>query len=242
VGIDVVVGDLRPGMSAKVEILMDERPGVLAVPESSVVQRGSKGVCYVFGSRPELRRLRLGKSSAEYVEVLEGLSAGEKVVMSPDLLGIPADAFDDPQASAASATPTAAAAVSRAPSEPALASSEDPAVEEPVPLVQEIQYETELTGVPVTEASADFKIKTKGSVPAYKFEVEIIGGPPGVTYRITVDDVYICDVTLDDTGSCALELSTKLGNFPPHFPLYAGVGSIVELGSDLKGVLALEID
>ena len=41
--------------------------------------------------------------------------------------------------------------------------------------------------------------------------------------------------------TCALELSTKLGNFPPNFPLQAGPGSIVELGSDLKGTLAIAL-
>ena len=45
-------------------------------------------------------------------------------------------------------------------------------------------------------------------------------------------------ITLDDTGSCEIELSTKLSTFPAEFPLYAGPGTEVELGTDLKGTLA----
>jgi len=237
VRIDSAAGDLRPGMSAKAWILIEVRPNALVVPVQSVVQRGSKGVCYVLAAGPELRHVRLGKSNAEYVEVLEGLSAGERVVMSPDLLGIPADAFEEAPAPDASAAPLTAE-VPPAPTglEPAPAGTEDPAA---AGVVQELEYEAELAGVPVTKAEAEFKIKTKNSVPAYKFKVEIIGGPPGVAYGIKVDGVPVGSVTLDDTGSCALELSTKLGNFPPDFPLQARDGSIVELGEDLKGTLAL---
>jgi HlyD family secretion protein len=243
VRIDGGAEGLRPGMSAKVEILIEELPDALAVPVQSVVQRGNKGVCYVVGARPELRRLRLGKSSNEYVQVLEGLAPGELVVMSPDVLGIPADAFEEAPAPdalrAALASPPAAAGTSATFRDADPSAGDSGAAEEPEPIVQELEYEAELTGVPVTSAMAEFKIKTKDSVPAYKFKAKISGGPPNITYEIKVDHVSIGSVTLDDTGSCALELSTKLGNFPPYFPLQAGPGSIVELGSDLKGTLAL---
>jgi hypothetical protein len=234
VSIDGPVAGLRPGMSAKVEILIEERPDVLAVPVQSVVQRGNKGVCYVLGSHAELRHLRLGKSSTEYVEVLEGLSAGEQVVLSPDVLGIPADAFEEPGATDAGATPMTAG-VQAAPVEA------DPASAPAAPAVQEFEYEAELTGVPVTKAEAEFKIKVKDTGTTYKFQVEIQGGPPGVSYGIKVDGVSIGSVTLDATGACELELSTKLGSFPENFPLEARDGSIVELGSDLKGTLAVAL-
>jgi HlyD family secretion protein len=241
VRIDESAEGLRPGMSAKVEILIEERPHVLAVPVPAVVQRGSKGVCYVMGAQPELRHVRLGKSSNEYVEVLEGLVAGERVVLSPDVLGIPANAFEEPPPADAGATTLAAA-----PSAPPPASDElapgagDPtASAEPEPVVQELEYEAELAGVPVTSAMAEFKIKTKDGVPAYKFKAKVAGGPPNATYDIKVDRISIGSVTLDETGTCALELSTKLSNFPANFPLRAGPGSVVELGSDLKGTLAL---
>src|SRR6185436_4079518 len=158
------------------------------------------------------------------------------VVLSPDLLGIPAHAFDDEPAqtpSSGAAEPALAAIASTAP-EPEAAD----AGAEPEPVVQEFEYEAELTGVPVTSAMAEFKIKTKDSVPAYKFKTKVSGGPPNASYEIRVDRVAIGNVTLDDTGTCALELSTKLGNFPPHFPLQAGPGSLVELGQDLRGTLA----
>lgn len=241
VSIDGGAEGLRPGMSAKVEILLEELPDVLAVPVQSVLQRGSKGVCYVVGARPELRRLRLGKSSSEFIQVVEGLAPGELVVLSPDVLGFPADAFEPAAADALVADPTNVSPPTTA-AQSADFSAPDPAASTPAePVVQELEYEAELTGVPVTEAEAEFKIKTKDSVPTYKFKTEITGGPPNVTYEIKVDNVSIGSVTLDETGTCALELSTKLGNFPPNFPLHAGPGTIVELGSDLKGTLALAL-
>jgi hypothetical protein len=228
VGLDGAAENLRPGMSAKVEILIDERRNALAIPVQSVVQRGDEGICYVLGARPELRHLRLGKSSHEYVEVLEGLSAGERVVMSPDFLGIPPHAFDEE-------SETSAATSAQSDASGAEHEEPEPLVQE---VVQELAYEAELSGVPVTSAKAEFKIKTKDSVPAYKFRTKVAGGPPGATYEIKVDKVAIGSVTLDDTGTCALELSTKLGNFPPHFPQEVGPGSLVELGEDLHGTLA----
>ena len=160
--------------------------------------------------------------------------------MSPDVLGIPADAFDEPDATdGAAPQPSAATTSTRSPAPAAAVAANAPAASETGPAAQELEYQATLSGVPVTSATAEFKVKTKDSVPAYKFKTKVAGGPPGASYDIKVDRVSIGSVTLDDTGTCALELSTKLANFPANFPLQAGPGSIVELGSDLKGTLAL---
>jgi RND family efflux transporter MFP subunit len=245
VSIDGPAEGLRPGMTAKVEILIEDRPNVLAVPVQSVVQHASKtkGVCYVSGaSGLELRHLRLGKNSAEYVEVLEGLTAGERVVLSPDVIGIPPDAFEEaagPSSGAQESTPVAAANpdATSAPADPA-ADPNAPVV----PAVQETEFEAVLTGAQVTKAEAEFKIKIKEGVTSYKFQTEIEGGTPGASYDIKVDGVRVGSVTLDELGNCALELSTKFGNFPADFPLRAGSGTSVEVGPDLKGTLELQVN
>jgi RND family efflux transporter MFP subunit len=85
---------LRPGMNAKVEILIKELKDVLAAPVQAVMKSGDTGYCYVLNNgntKPELRRLRVGKSNEQYIEVTEGLAADEQVVLSPDELGFPSE-------------------------------------------------------------------------------------------------------------------------------------------------------
>ena len=218
---------LRPGMSAKVEILLERLPSVLAVPVQSVVQRGRNGLCYVLdGGDPELRRIQLGKSSAEYVAVLEGLSAGESVVLSPDVLGVPAEALaglanEQPLSGDAAPVPSAGATTE------SVASSSS-----------ETKYEGALSGGSSATGAAEFKIKVKGTVVNYKFETKVIDGPPGASWEVVVDGVGVGSVTLDAAGKCEVEWGTKAGNFPANFPLEAHEGSTVTVGGELRGVLA----
>lgn len=73
---------LRPGMSAELEILVERRPGVLAVPPDAVVSAGGRDVCLVpRGGLPETRPVTLGRASHDLVEVLSGLSEGESVLV-----------------------------------------------------------------------------------------------------------------------------------------------------------------
>lgn len=91
------VEGLRPGMNAKVEIVIKELEDVLAVPIQAVLKSGANGFCYVKtdNAKPELRRLRLGKANDQLVEVKEGLAANEEVILSPDELGFPAEIPSD---------------------------------------------------------------------------------------------------------------------------------------------------
>ena len=91
--IDEQIEGLRPGMNAKVEIVIKELEDVLAVPIQAVLKSGENGYCYVKtdNTKPELRRLRLGKSNDQFVEVKEGLAANDAVILSPDDLGFPSE-------------------------------------------------------------------------------------------------------------------------------------------------------
>jgi multidrug efflux system membrane fusion protein len=77
---------VRPGMFARAW-LPDTAGGDsrLYVPARAVVRRAELTAVYVIGSdgRPLLRQVRLGRSSGDRVEVLAGVSAGERVALDP---------------------------------------------------------------------------------------------------------------------------------------------------------------
>ncbi len=74
-------GRLRPGMLAKLEIPIESDSDALLVPESAVFSAdGSDSVYVVADGIARLRRVTLGDSDGDHVEILGGLAAGETVV------------------------------------------------------------------------------------------------------------------------------------------------------------------
>lgn len=75
-------GLLRAGQFARVVVAAGEPVRALAIPDSAVVEDAGKEVAYVQieGEAFERRPLSLGVRSAGWVEVAEGLAAGEHVV------------------------------------------------------------------------------------------------------------------------------------------------------------------
>ncbi len=68
---------LLPGMSAEVEIDLDRTRDVLAVPLEAVASEQGRDVCYVAGlDGLERRRITLGRSNRNLLEVTQGLSRG----------------------------------------------------------------------------------------------------------------------------------------------------------------------
>lgn len=77
--------ELRPGMNAKVEILIETLKDVLAIPVQAVVRTEKQAYCVVLSAGvPSVRPIQLGKSNEQFVVIQEGLSPGENVVLSPD--------------------------------------------------------------------------------------------------------------------------------------------------------------
>jgi RND family efflux transporter MFP subunit len=74
-----------PGMFARAWVPSNGDTGRLYVPVSAVVRRAELTAVYVVGpdGRPLLRQVRLGRADGERVEVLAGLSAGERVAVQP---------------------------------------------------------------------------------------------------------------------------------------------------------------
>jgi len=75
---------LRPGMSAKVEILVEQLNDVKIVPVQVVANRTGEKFCYVAtDSGPQEREVQTGAFNNTFVEIISGLQVGEKVLLSP---------------------------------------------------------------------------------------------------------------------------------------------------------------
>jgi HlyD family secretion protein len=76
---------LKPGMSAKVEILVQQLKDVIIVPVQVVANRGGKKVCFVLtsGGTQEQRVIQTGAFDDTFVEIVEGLEEGEEVLLNP---------------------------------------------------------------------------------------------------------------------------------------------------------------
>jgi RND family efflux transporter MFP subunit len=73
---------LRPGMSADVKILAKKVPNALTVPVQSITEVGGQHVCYVVaGGKIARREVEIGDGNDQLVQVLEGLSAGDRVAL-----------------------------------------------------------------------------------------------------------------------------------------------------------------
>lgn len=80
---------IKPGMSAKAEVLVGVLPDVVYVPIQSVATEGDKQVCYVArAARQERREVETGDFNDEFIEIKKGIKEGEKVCLrSPEDTG-----------------------------------------------------------------------------------------------------------------------------------------------------------
>lgn len=81
--LDATDAPLSPGDTAEIEILIEELSDVLAVPVQSVYPRGSKRFVFATdasGTRPV--EIKTGRSNTTMVQVVSGLSSGDRVMMS----------------------------------------------------------------------------------------------------------------------------------------------------------------
>jgi RND family efflux transporter MFP subunit len=75
---------VKPGMSTKVEILVDKIENCVYVPVQAVSPDGDKQVCYIGrGSNPERREVQIGEFNDEFIEIKNGLREGEFVLLRP---------------------------------------------------------------------------------------------------------------------------------------------------------------
>jgi HlyD family secretion protein len=77
---------LKSRMSCKVQILVEQLEDAIIVPIQVVSNRAGRKVCYVMTSQgPQERVVRTGLFNDTFVEIIEGLEAGEEVMLNPPL-------------------------------------------------------------------------------------------------------------------------------------------------------------
>lgn len=75
---------LKTGMTAKVEVVVEQLEEVLYIPIQSVVTIKDKKVCYIHaGSPAEQREVQTGLFNDSFVEITDGLQEGEQVLLNP---------------------------------------------------------------------------------------------------------------------------------------------------------------
>ncbi|HEY0665778.1 MAG TPA: efflux RND transporter periplasmic adaptor subunit [Gallionella sp.] len=81
-------GMLKPAMFANVQIAADRGGKVLAVPDSAVIDSGTRQVVLVrlAEGRFEARNVTIGRRDDNYAEVLSGIAEGEQVVTGANFL------------------------------------------------------------------------------------------------------------------------------------------------------------
>jgi membrane fusion protein (multidrug efflux system) len=74
---------LRPGQFARVRVPVDNRENAILVPQRAIVElQGAKTVMVVDAqNKVQVRTVRIGDKSDNYLIVLEGLNAGERVIV-----------------------------------------------------------------------------------------------------------------------------------------------------------------
>jgi uncharacterized membrane protein YgcG len=85
VAIEGEIENLKPGMTAEVEIFVADIPNALTVNVSAVVEQGG-GKCYVWIVTPdglERRLVIVGRTNENVIEIKDGVAVGEEVVLNP---------------------------------------------------------------------------------------------------------------------------------------------------------------
>jgi hypothetical protein len=79
-----IVNKLRPGLTATTEILVERRDEVLQIPVQANITIGAKQFVFVAKEKKvDLKPIKVGKTNANFIEILEGLEAADSVVMNP---------------------------------------------------------------------------------------------------------------------------------------------------------------
>ena len=87
------VKQMLPGYSADAEVIISSRDDVLRIPTEALLERHRVYVFNENSSLLEMREVETGLSNWQYTEIIKGLQAGEKLVLTPDRLGVEDGAF-----------------------------------------------------------------------------------------------------------------------------------------------------
>jgi RND family efflux transporter MFP subunit len=85
VTIDAPPHGVRSGMTAQVAIQVEQRENALQVPVQAVLERGKRFFCLVADNDLEAREVSIGSANEQSVVIEKGLTAGEQVVLAPQI-------------------------------------------------------------------------------------------------------------------------------------------------------------
>ena len=81
--------EVKPGMSADMEIVIDRVENALIVPSQAIIEKEGSSHLYIIKSgRAYLRKVKTGLSNWTYTEIISGLSQGDYVILNPDTSGL----------------------------------------------------------------------------------------------------------------------------------------------------------
>jgi multidrug efflux pump subunit AcrA (membrane-fusion protein) len=81
--IDNSEGRLKPDMTATINIVLEEKKGVLAVPEKALRSEGGRRIVNVVnGQNSVSRTVRVGRRGGGFIEIIDGLSEGDVVLVN----------------------------------------------------------------------------------------------------------------------------------------------------------------
>jgi HlyD family secretion protein len=81
-------GSILVGYSADVEIVLSGRPNVLRVPTAALIEGGKVMLLNADSGKLEERKVKVGIANWEFTEIVEGLSEGERIVVSLEREGV----------------------------------------------------------------------------------------------------------------------------------------------------------
>ena len=74
-------GRLRPGLFARVRLIVDRRTQAIVIPEEALVPRGDRRYVYkIVADKAELAEIQIGLRETGRVEIVSGLAAGDVIV------------------------------------------------------------------------------------------------------------------------------------------------------------------
>ncbi|MHC5083516.1 MAG: efflux RND transporter periplasmic adaptor subunit [Planctomycetota bacterium] len=81
---------VKPGMSARAEIVIAELEDVLSVPIQSVANRSGQKVCFIAdGTQPKEQLIQTGAYNDRFIQVTDGLEQGQQILLVPPRLLMP---------------------------------------------------------------------------------------------------------------------------------------------------------
>ena len=81
IGFDNAVAKLRPGTSVDIEIITQESPQAIAVPDRAVFRDGDRWAVFVVeGGRARLRTVEVGVRNEDWAEIVSGLTEEDEIV------------------------------------------------------------------------------------------------------------------------------------------------------------------